>query len=65
MAGILQYAIEGKLVKQDPNDERNFLIYYAIDAIKRIKPKYVLLENVPKQLTTKISVNGKKILIYI
>lgn len=49
--------------KQDPNDERNFLIYYAIDAIKRIKPKYVLLENVPKQLTTKINVNGKKILI--
>ncbi len=49
--------------KQDPNDARNFLIYYAIDAIKRIKPKYVLLENVPKQLTTKISVNGKKILI--
>lgn len=49
--------------KQDPNDERNFLIYYAIDAIKRIKPKFVLLENVPKQLTTKISVNGKKILI--
>ena len=49
--------------KQDPNDERNFLIYYAIDAIKRIKPSYVLLENVPKQLTTKISVNGEDILI--
>ena len=49
--------------KQDPDDERNFLIYYAIDAIKRINPKFVLLENVPKQLTTKISVNGKKMLI--
>ena len=49
--------------KQDPNDERNFLIYYAIDVIKRIKPKYVLLENVPKVLVTKIKVNDKLVLI--
>ncbi len=49
--------------KQDPDDERNFLIYYAVDTIKRVMPAFVLLENVPKQLTTKIKVNGRKMLI--
>ena len=39
---------------RDPNDERNQLIYYAIDVVKRVKPDFVMLENVPKQLTTKI-----------
>ncbi len=44
-------------------DVRNQLIYYAIDVIKRIKPKFVLLENVPQQLTTKIEINGRVMLI--
>lgn len=44
-------------------DERNQLITYAIDVIKKVRPKYILLENVPKQLTTKILFNGKAILI--
>ena len=48
---------------RDPNDPRNQLIYYAIDVIKRIQPDFVMLENVPKQLTTKITVDGKKIRI--
>lgn len=42
-------------------DNRNQLISYAIDVIKRIKPSFVLLENVPKQLTTKIMVNDERI----
>jgi DNA (cytosine-5)-methyltransferase 1 len=44
-------------------DSRNQLISYAIDVIKRIKPKFVLLENVPKQLTTKIKYGDKIVLI--
>ncbi|MFV0397919.1 MAG: DNA cytosine methyltransferase [Bacteroidales bacterium] len=44
-------------------DPRNQLISYAIDVIKRIKPKFVLLENVPKQLTTKIQYGDKIVLI--
>lgn len=44
-------------------DERNQLIYYAIDVIKRVKPRFVLLENVPRQLITKIIVNGKEMYI--
>jgi len=44
-------------------DSRNQLISYAIDVIKRIKPKFVLLENVPKQLTTKIQYGDKIVLI--
>lgn len=44
-------------------DERNQLIFYAIDVIKKVNPKFVLLENVPKQLTTKIKYNDEIILI--
>ena len=49
--------------KMDPSDRRNQLIYYAIEIIKKIKPKYVLLENVPQALKTKINIDGKKVLI--
>lgn len=44
-------------------DKRNQLITYAIDIIKKIKPKFIMLENVPMQLTTKIEHNDKIILI--
>lgn len=44
-------------------DPRNQLVTYAIDVIKRVKPKYVLLENVPQILKTKINYNGEIILI--
>lgn len=44
-------------------DERNQLVWYAIDAIKRIKPKFAMLENVPKQLTTKIKLGDEVMLI--
>lgn len=49
--------------KMDPSDKRNQLIYYAIEIIKKIKPKYVLLENVPQALKTKINIDGRKVLI--
>lgn len=49
--------------KMDPLDKRNQLIYYAIEMIKKIKPKYVLLENVPQQLKTKIRFNNNLLLI--
>ena len=49
--------------KRETLDPRNFLIYYAIDVIKRLKPKYILLENVPQLLTTKIKVDNKLVLI--
>ena len=48
---------------RDPLDERNQLIYYAIDVIKRVRPKYVLLENVPRLLVTKIKINNELTLI--
>lgn len=44
-------------------DIRNELIYYAVDVIKRIKPEYALIENVPTILKTKIVVDGQIILI--
>jgi DNA (cytosine-5)-methyltransferase 1 len=44
-------------------DPRNQLISYAIKIIKEIKPKYILLENVPKQLTTKIQYGEEVVLI--
>lgn len=50
----------GLRLKYDP---RNQLISYAVDVIKRVKPKFVLLENVPQQLKTKIKYNDEIILI--
>lgn len=44
-------------------DLRNELIYYAVDVIKRIKPEFALIENVPTILKTKIVVNGQIMLI--
>lgn len=49
--------------KRDPLDSRNYLIYFAIDVIKNVNPKFVLLENVPKLLTTKINVNETSVFI--
>lgn len=44
-------------------DSRNQLVWYAIDVIKKLKPRFALLENVPKQLTTKIQVGDQIMLI--
>lgn len=44
-------------------DVRNTLICHAIEVVKNIKPKYVFLENVPQQLTTKIIYEGKEMYI--
>ncbi|MGN0495653.1 MAG: DNA cytosine methyltransferase [Lachnospiraceae bacterium] len=52
-----------KLGSMDPNDVRNRLIYYAVEIIKKVNPKYILLENVPQILNTKVVVNGKTMLI--
>ena len=49
--------------QQKSDDYRNNLIIHTISAIKRIKPKYVLIENVPQFLKTKIYLNNKGITI--
>ena len=41
--------------RKDPLDPRNSLIFYAIKAIQELKPKFVLLENVPRQKQTKVN----------
>jgi len=53
-------SIAGNMNKLDP---RNQLITYGIEVIKKIKPKYIMLENVPLQLSTKIKHKGKIVLI--
>ena len=50
----------GKMIE---NDERNLLIYHAVQIMNKLKPKYILIENIPQQLRTTISINSKKILI--
>ena len=49
--------------QKDQLDPRNYLIIYAVEMVKKINPKYVLFENVPMQLKTKIFVNGEELLI--
>ena len=39
---------------KDPNDPRNYLITSAVEMVKRVKPKYVMFENVTQQLKTKM-----------
>lgn len=48
---------------KDPEDVRNYLITYVINAVKDLTPRYVLMENVFMQLQTTINYNGKRILI--
>ena len=45
--------------KMDEWDVRNTLICHAIEVILALNPKYVFLENVPQQLTTKIVYNNE------
>lgn len=49
--------------EMNPYDERNSLIKYAIDAVLDLHPTFVLIENVPQQLTTPIQYLGKEITI--
>ena len=44
-------------------DERNQLISYAVEAIKKLRPRFVMLENVPQQLKTKIRSGNEIVLI--
>ena len=48
---------------KNDKDERNRLIIPVINAIKKIKPQYVFLENVPSFFNTKISIADLQILI--
>ncbi len=49
--------------KMDPLDQRNQLVFYALKIILAIKPKYILLENVPQLLRTKIKIDNRTMLI--
>lgn len=49
--------------KKDPFDPRNQLITSAVDMIEKLRPKFILLENVMQQLRTKIRFNDELILI--
>lgn len=50
----------GKKLKDDP---RNRLIIYVVKAIKILKPKFAIIENVAEILKTKIKLNNRWILI--
>ena len=49
--------------KKDPFDPRNQLITPVVEAILKLRPKFVLLENVMQQLITKIRYKDRIILI--
>lgn len=44
--------------KQQKDDPRNRLIIYVLQAIEVLKPKFVIIENVPEILHTKIKIDG-------
>jgi len=45
----------------DPNDPRNFLILDTLEVIKGVKPKWILIENVPGFAKNSLLVNGNPI----
>ncbi len=49
--------------RKDPLDLRNYLIYYAIKAVKELNPGFVIFENVPMQQHTQIVDGGGYIFI--
>ena len=49
--------------QMNPEDPRNYLVTYAVEAIKDLGPSYVFMENVFMQLQTYINYNGERILI--
>lgn len=49
--------------KREEFDERNELIYYAVDVIKRLHPEFAIIENVPTILKTKIKYKDRIVTI--
>lgn len=49
--------------RKDPKDPRNFLVYYAVEAIKALRPRFVIIENVTMQQHTQILYRGEYIFI--
>lgn len=49
--------------QQRADDVRNLLVCQVIEAVKKICPKYVLIENVPGFFKTKIIIDNEEILI--
>ena len=49
--------------KQKRDDFRNRLILPVIDSIDLLRPKFVIIENVPELLQTKIKIDGRWVLI--
>ena len=49
--------------QQDEDDERNYLTLPVIEAIKALSPQYVVIENVPNYVNTRISYGGERVLL--
>lgn len=49
--------------RKDPFDPRNYLIYYAIEMVKRLRPRFVLFENVTMQQHTTIKLGNEYVYI--
>ncbi|MDD2376976.1 MAG: DNA cytosine methyltransferase [Clostridia bacterium] len=49
--------------KRDYNDPRNLLIFNVIEAIEKIDPDYVLIENVPQLLNMKVNLDNEHLTV--
>ena len=49
--------------RKDPFDPRNYLIYYAIEMVKILRPRFVLFENVTMQQHTRIKLENDYVFI--
>lgn len=49
--------------KRETDDPRNRLIFEVIDIVKKVKPKYVFIENVPQYFTDEVKYKGLNVKI--
>lgn len=55
----ISVAGKNRKIEDMAQDQRNYLITYVIEMIKQVKPRYVIIENVPLLLKLKLYIEGK------
>lgn len=55
----ISVAGKNRKIEEMAVDKRNYLITYVIEMIKLVKPKFVIIENVPLLLKLKLNMNGE------
>lgn len=59
----ISVAGKNRKIEDMAQDQRNYLITYVIEMIKQVKPKYIIIENVPLLLKLKLYIKGEMLTV--